>query len=136
MSVRKRRGRWFCDITIDGKRVQRVLKKARNEQQAIKAAVVMQNELFENRYSLKKKAEVRFDKFLRENFLPYSRANKKSYLDDVKHCEMLNQHFGRLNLSEISPPMIETFKQRRLEGITIYKRKRNPATVNRELSRQ
>lgn len=47
---------------------------------------------------------------------------------------MLNETFGRLNLTEISPPMIETFKQRRLEGKTLYKRKRNPATVNRELS--
>jgi len=28
--------------------------------------------------------------------------------------------------------MIEKFKQKRLGGATMYKRKRNPATVNRE----
>src|ERR1043165_8016596 len=38
-----------------------------------------------------------------------------------------------MNISEINPPMIEKFKQKRLEGETMYKRKRNPATVNREL---
>src|SRR5438128_10471758 len=38
-----------------------------------------------------------------------------------------------LNLSEITPPIIEKFKQKRLEGITMYGRKRHPVTVNREL---
>ena len=98
MSVYKRRGSWFCDITIDGRRVQRVLKKARTRSQAIKAESVIQNKLFENKYKVEKTPEV-----------------------------------GRMNISEINPPMIEKFKQKRLEGETMYKRKRNPATVNREL---
>lgn len=41
MSVYKRGGSWLCDITIDGWRVQRVLKKARTRAQAIKAKSVM-----------------------------------------------------------------------------------------------
>jgi site-specific recombinase XerD len=53
--------------------------------------------------------------------------------DDVLVCNMLFETFGRMNISEINPPMIEKFKQKRLEGKTMYKRKRNPATVNREL---
>jgi site-specific recombinase XerD len=48
-------------------------------------------------------------------------------------CNMLFETFGRMNISEINPPMIEKFKQKQLEGETMYKRKRNPATVNREL---
>lgn len=59
--------------------------------------------------------------------------HKKSYSDDVRHCQMLCGFFGRLNMAEITPPMIENFKRERLEGITMYKRQRNPATVNREL---
>lgn len=133
MSVYKRRGSWFCDITIDGRRVQRVLKSARTRAQAIKATAVIENKLFEKRYELERRPEVRFDEFVKETFLPYSKLHKKSYRDDVKHCEMLNTEFGRLNVSEITAPMIEKFKQKRLEGETMYKRKRNPATVNREL---
>ncbi|MBA3357319.1 MAG: hypothetical protein H0U18_15555, partial [Pyrinomonadaceae bacterium] len=49
MSVYKRRGRWFCDTTIDGRRVQQVLKKACTRAQAIKAKTVIENKLFENR---------------------------------------------------------------------------------------
>src|SRR6267378_6986893 len=36
-------------------------------------------------------------------------------------------------ISEINPPLIEKFKQKRREGKTMYKRQRNPATVNREM---
>src|SRR5689334_12199707 len=133
MSVYKRRGSWFCDITIDGRRVQRVLKKARTRAQAIKAESVIQNKLFENKYKVQKRPEVRFDKFVKDHFLPYSELHKRTYPDDVLVCNMLFETFGRLNISEINPPMIEKFKQKRLEGETMYKRKRNPATVNREL---
>jgi integrase len=133
MSVYKRRGSWFCDITIDGRRVQRVLKKARTRAQAIKAESVIQNKLFENKYKVEKRPEVRFDKFVKDHFLPYSKLHKKTYPDDVLVCNMLFETFGSLSLTEITAPMIEKFKQKRLEGKTFYKRKRNPATVNREL---
>jgi integrase len=46
---------------------------------------------------------------------------------------MLFETFGSFRLREITPLMIEKFKQKRLEGKTFYKRKRNPATVNRDL---
>lgn len=133
MSVYKRRGSWFCDVTIDGRRVQRVIKGARSRAQAVKASASIEGKLFEKRYGLEERPEVRFDEFVRENFLPYSKMHKKSYSDDVRHCAMLNGHFGRLNLSEITPPLIEKFKVDRLNTKTMYKRKRHPATVNREL---
>ena len=78
MSVYKRRGSWFCDITIDGRRVQRVLKKARTRAQAIKAESVIQNKLFENKYKVEKRPEVRFDKFVKDHFLPYSELHKRT----------------------------------------------------------
>src|SRR6266446_6131903 len=133
MSVYKRRGSWFSDITIDGRRAQRVLKGAHTRAQAIKAASVIENKLFENRYGLEKRRDVRFDEFVKEHFLPYSKLHKKSYPDDVRHCQMLNATFGRLTLPEITPPLIERFKQKRLEGKTMYGRNRHPVTVNREL---
>jgi len=101
MSVYKRRGSWFCDITIDGRRVQRVLKKARTRAQAIKAESVIQNKLFENKYKVEKRPEVRFDKFVKDHFLPYSELHKRTYPDDVLVCNMLFETFGRMNISEI-----------------------------------
>ena len=51
----------------------------------------------------------------------------------MKICDMLKETFGRMMLSEIDPPTIEKWKQKRREGKTMYKRQRNPATVNREM---
>ena len=102
MSVYKRRGKWFCDITIDGRRVQRVLKKAHTRAQAIKATTVIENKVFENRYQIERRPEIRFDKFVKDHFLPYSKLHKRTYPDDVKICDMLNETFGRMMLSEIT----------------------------------
>jgi integrase len=120
MSVYKRRGSWFCDITIDGRRVQRVLKKARTRAQAIKAESVIQKKLFENKYKVEK----------RPDLLRITQADVPRRRDCL---HMLFETFGSFRLREITPLMIEKFKQKRLEGKTFYKRKRNPATVNRDL---
>src|SRR5712691_5220960 len=95
MSVYERRGKWFCDITIDGRRVQRVLKKAHTRAQAIKATTVIENKVFENRYQIERRPEIRFDKFVKDHFLPYSKLHKRTYPDDVKICDMLKETFGR-----------------------------------------
>jgi hypothetical protein len=104
--------------------VQQVLKKARTKAQAIKAKTVIENKLFENRYKVERRPEIRFDKFVKDHFLPYSKLHKRTYADDVKICNMFSETFGRLMLSEINPPLIEKFKQKRLEGNTMYKRQR------------
>mgnify|MGYP003694374719 CR=1 FL=1 len=72
---------------IDGRRVQQVLKKARTRAQAIKAKTVIENKLFENRYKVKRRPEISFDKFVEDRFPPYSKLHKRTYPDDVKICE-------------------------------------------------
>ncbi len=79
-----------------------MLKAARNEPQAIKAAILIQQELFENRYGLEKRAAGCFYTFVDENFLPYSKIHKKSCPDDVRQCGMLYKTFGGMSLSEIT----------------------------------
>ena len=59
--------------------------------QAIKAKSVIQNKLFENKYKIEKTPEVRFDKFVKDYFLPYSKLHKKTYPDDVLVCNMLSR---------------------------------------------
>src|SRR5438128_12093959 len=116
MSVYKRRGKWCCDITIDGRRVQRVLKKAHTRPQAIKATTVIANKVFENRYQIERRPEIRFAKFVKAHLLPYSKLHKRTYSDEVKICDMLKEPFGRMMLSELHPPLIEQWKQKRREG--------------------
>jgi len=83
---------------------------------------------------LREGRKIRFDKFVKDDFLPYSKLHKRTYPDDVKICDMLNETFGRMMLSEINPPLhreVEAKNVARERRCT--KRQRNPATVNREM---
>jgi integrase len=82
---------------------------------------------------LKERAEMLFKKFVDENFLPYSKANKKSYSSDVCICKPLCAFFGKHSLADINAPKIEEYKQKRISEITTHKRLRSPSRVNKEL---
>jgi hypothetical protein len=113
--------------------LQQVLKKARTRAQAIRAKTVIENKLFENRYKIEKRPEIRFDKFVKDHFLPYSKLHKRTYPDDVKICDMFFEPFGRLMLVHrlsLKALLLELLDQRRID---FGKQLRNPATVNREL---
>ncbi|MDX6695584.1 MAG: hypothetical protein QOF02_3187 [Blastocatellia bacterium] len=138
MTVRrnKRKGsrghQWFCDLTIDGKRVQRVIKGARTRAQALKAEAVIRTKLFEKKYGLVEQAECRFDKFVEATFLP-SKKLKKSYQSIVSITKALTAFFGKRLLSDIDSDLIEKYKQTRIAENTTRGTKRSPLRVNKEL---
>ncbi|HEV7844300.1 MAG TPA: site-specific integrase, partial [Pyrinomonadaceae bacterium] len=138
MTVRrnKRKGnrgqQWFCDLTIDGKRIQRVIKGARTRAQALKAEAVIRTKLFEKKYGLVERPECRFDKFVEAIFLP-SKKLLKSYRSIVSVCKALTAFFGKRLLSDINSDLIEQYKQRRTEEKTNRGGKRSPLRVNKEL---
>ena len=70
-----------------------------------------------------------------ETFLPYSEANKKSFYSDVLICRMLVKTFGKRSLRQISPQMIEEFKQNSLRLPTKHGHRRSPASGRRERRR-
>ncbi|HEV7375934.1 MAG TPA: site-specific integrase [Pyrinomonadaceae bacterium] len=138
MTVRrnKRKGsrghQWFCDITIDSRRVQRVIKGARTRAQALKAEAAIRTRLFEKKYGLVERAECRFDKFIEAIFLP-SKKLKKSYSSIVSITKALTGFFGKRLLSDIDSDLIEKYKQTRIEEKTYRGTKRSPLRVNKEL---
>ena len=92
------------------------------------------NQVFQQAYGFEAKPDKRFEDFVIETFLPYSEANKKSFYDDVLICRVLVKTFKGKTLRQITPPMIETFKQEFLATPTKHKGKRSLATVNCHLS--
>ena len=134
MAVRKRGQAWCVDICEKGKpRIQRVLKGVRTKAQALKAEAVIKTQLFEKRFGLIERPEVRFEKFVADNFLPYSKLNKKSYESDVSICKALCSFFGKQSIADIDAPMIERYKQERISEVTRLGRMRSPSRVNKEL---
>lgn len=77
-------------------------------------------------FDVKKEANTKFDA-LAEEYLKYSRANKKSHRRDKMSINKLRGSFGGKRLEEITPKLIEKYKLLRSEQV-------KPATVNRELA--
>ena len=136
MTVRKRKdtGKWVSDFYYNGERIVRTLKFARTKKEAEQAEAVIMNQVFQQAYGFEAKPDKLFENFVIETFLPYSETNKKSFTSDVLICRVLVKAFRGKTLRQITPPMIEEFKQERLSTPTKHGQRRSPATVNRLLS--
>ncbi len=136
MTVRRRKdtGKWVCDFYYNGERIIKTLKFVRTKKEAEAAEAVIMNTVFKQAYGFDAKPDKRFEDFVIETFLPYSEANKKSFYYDVLICRVLVKAFDGKTLRQITPPLIETFKQQQLNIPTKQGQRRNPATVNRHLS--
>jgi integrase len=65
--------------------------------------------------------------------LPEVKA-KRSYDKDLMHCARLIAKFGDRLLKDITPAMVEAYKQQRLSDISKRRKPTRPATVNREIT--
>lgn len=136
MTVRRRKdtGKWVCDFYYNGARITRTLKFARTKKEAEQAEAVIMNQVFQQAYGFDEKPDKRFEDFVIENFLPYSETNKKSFYCDVLICRVLVKKFKGKTLRQITPPMVESFKQEMVNTPTKHGKKRKPRTVNYHLS--
>lgn len=106
------------------------------EAQAQRAESQLREAIYDRKYDPGKKL---FSEFVDENFLPWSRANKRSHREDQQRSVALKAFFGETNLRDIKPMMIEKFKWERLATPTKHDKvdrpkPRSPASVNRDLA--
>ncbi len=109
---------------------------ARTQAQAERAESQVREAIYERRYDPGKKL---FSEFVDETFVPWSKANKRSYREDEQRSVTLKDFFGETHLRDIKPMMIEKFKRERLATPTKHDkedrpRPRTPASVNRDLA--
>lgn len=132
MPVRKRCGSWYYDFQIKGVRYRGLIPEARTKQQAEQAETHVRLEVFEGRYG-KQLGTQSFSEFVERTYLPWARANKKSWKHDEFRARTLKEYFRGKTLAEISPLMIEKLKLDRRESNTRRGNRRSLASVNREL---
>jgi len=118
---------WF------GVRYRGAIPEARTKWQAEKAETKIRPEAYENRYGGSSGDDL-LSKFIENNYLPWSRANKRSCRDDELNKKVISDFFSGRTFNHISPLLIEKFKKQRRESVTRYERQRAPASVNRELA--
>lgn len=124
---------WYYDFRLRGRRHRGAIPEARTKQQAEQAEAVIRSEMFSDRFGGIKQTPT-LKEFIDKIYLPWARANKKSFDNDEEVCEVVKSHFKSKRLSEISPLDVERFKRVRVATKTKHNKERQPSTVNRELN--
>lgn len=123
----KRGNVWYIHYHINGIRKREAI--GQNKQLAreilAKRRVTVKEE---TNFDIKRDKITIFDEIVKD-FLEYSKNNKESYSRDLQITAHLLGFFGGKRLNEITPHLIEQYKDARLNCD-----KRKPATVNRELT--
>lgn len=133
VSRRKDTGQWVADFYHNGERIRKTLKFVRTKKEAEAAEAVIMNQVFQQVYGFEPKSTKLFEDFVIESFLPYSEANKKSFSNDVYICRVLVSYFRGKAVRQLTPPLIEEFKQWLLSKPTRHGTQRSLATVNNHL---
>jgi integrase len=131
MSVFKRGDRWWFTKTINGNRIRKPLPTARTKAMAEEAERHEVNALHRSRYG--GSGDMLLSEFIDKVYLPWARTNKRHPRNDEMHAEVIKDYFKKKTFNQVSPLLIEKFKRERRESITRFKRRRAPASVNREL---
>ncbi len=134
MSVYKRGNTWWFTKTINGNRIRKRLPTARTKAMAEEAEREELNKLHHARYQLKPAAP-RLKDFIEREYLPWSRANKKSWRNDESRAKCIIEALGNKRLDEITPFDVERFKIERRKATSARdpERARSAAATNREL---
>lgn len=133
MSVYKRGGKWYFSKTIDGVRYKRAIKTARNKVHAQQAEAKFILQIHQGEYG-GRRATLTLSDFVDKAFLPWAKANRRSWRGDEGRLKALKDFFGRRRLGEINPFLIERYKMERRKSKLPSGRLRSSASINRELS--
>lgn len=131
MSVYKRNRRWWYDFTINKIRYRKPIPEALNKKKAEEIESRKKNAVYEGTYEQKKPCT--FAEFTKSEYQPFAESNyrSKSYIGTIK---ILIAFFGKFQLRDISPLLIEKFKRERQNRETRFNRPRADASVTHELS--
>lgn len=97
-----------------------------------KAESKLKQDVFEGRFGKVEAGTMKLKDFIDEIYMPWAKANEKSWLNDHYNQAILKQFLGNKQLREIQPLEIERFKSKRLATETKHETQRAPASVNRE----
>ncbi|HEY3042300.1 MAG TPA: hypothetical protein VGJ66_26455, partial [Pyrinomonadaceae bacterium] len=128
----KGKGIWIVEFKLRGLYIKQAIPEARTKEQAIQAQTKIKRDIFDDKYD-RAAGNKDFTEFVDEVFVPWAKASKRSWQDDEERARPLKEFFKGKRLRDITPMLIEKYKQLRLKTKTLHKRERSPATVNREL---
>lgn len=135
MSVYKRGTKWHYAFAIRGVRYRGAISEARTKFQAEQAETKLRQDVFDGRYA-KPSGKEDFVKFVEEIYKPWARENKRSFNSNDKYKLPIicaSRCFKGKTFAQISPLIIEKYKQERRAAKLENGNYRKPSTINREL---
>src|SRR5258705_11256897 len=130
----KKRTHWNYYFRVRGVRYRGVIPEARTKKQAEQAETKIRQQIFEGRFGQLDLGSEKVADFIERIFLPWSKANKRSWRHDEFRGRTLCEYFRGKAFREISPLLVEKFKRERRESITVRGTIRSAASVNHELT--
>ena len=128
----KGHGIWIVEFRLRGHYIKEAIPEARTKQEAELVQTQIKRAIFDEKYN-PAAGNRDFSEFVDEVFLPWAKASKKTWEDDEERAVPIKEFFKGKRLRDVTPMLIEQYKQLRLKTDTLHRRKRSPATVNREL---
>ncbi len=126
-SISLKKQSWYIDYYVFGRRKrEKVGPDRRLAELVLKKRKI---EIVEDKFLDIRRDRVTTFEEIAQDFLDYSRNNKRSYGRDEIIVRNLSEFFSGKRLNEITPILIEQYKGKRLN-----QDKKKPATVNRELA--
>src|SRR5215212_5989070 len=114
----QRGSHWHYRFRVRRVRYRGALPEARTKWEAEQAESKIKQEIFEGRFGLVDQGSEKLADFINKIFLPWSKANKRSWRHDVFRARTICDYFGSKTFREMSPLLIEKFKRDRRESIT------------------
>src|ERR1051325_5719021 len=134
MTVKKRGGRWHFSFQIKGVRYREAIPEARTKFQAEQAEAKARDQVFQGTYGVVQLGNQDFSQFVSETYLPWAKANKRTWRNDEIIANQWAELFKGKALREVSALAIEKWKRDRAQTITRRGTTRSPASVNMELA--
>ena len=103
--------KWYYRFQLNGKEYYRACKGATNKKEADMYESIVKAELMKGNLGILENKKKPFLKDGLDIYLHYSEINKNSYKSDLSMTKRFLCFFGNVDLSEITPTMIENFKQ-------------------------
>lgn len=133
-------GKWYCAFQIRGKRYHKAIPEATNKKEAQKYETVLKSELLRGRLDLAESIGNKPFTEIANLYIKYAKTNLNSSYSAIKIAERFKSLWQNKKLSDITPKIIEQYKEARLNTIYSTKIINNktihkyitPATVNRE----
>jgi integrase len=137
-------GRWYYEFELNNVRYRGAIPEARIQSQAEQAEIKVKNSIFEGKFGTVERAEPLLSDFIDKTFMPWSKKERATWRHDEFRCQVLKKFFRGKRFSEITPLLVVSFINNRLESKTVRKitigggervnKRRSPTTVRKEFN--